>query len=125
MRFHLPTLGHPLIDRQHRRILALARRLIAAAGRGRGRGELGELLRATQRHFASEDRLMVRHRYPELGGHRALHDGVVADMRRMQAQLRQGQPLHHRHAAQVVEWLGHHADAADRNLVAHLALTGT
>lgn len=118
-------LGHPLIDRQHLRLLALGRLLVAASRRGRGLGELGRLLRATQRHFASEDRLMVRHRYPDRAGHLALHDGVIADMRRMRAQLRQGQPLHPKIAALVIDWLAHHTDAADRSLVAYLALTGS
>lgn len=122
MRITIPRLGHDLIDRQHRRLLALGRQLIAAVGHGRGLGELGEQLRATRRHFASEDRLMLRYRYPDITGHRALHDGVIADMIRLQTQLRQGGSVHRKCATPVIEWLAHHTDAADRNLVAHLRI---
>lgn len=114
------TLGHPLIDRQHRRLVELSTCLLAATRRGGGLGELGALLRATARHFASEDRLMRLSRYPEIAGHRGLHDGVLRDMRRMQGFLRGGGVAHPAYTQQVVAWLRHHTDAADRNLVAHL-----
>lgn len=120
MRAIVPRLGHPLIDRQHRRIEAVGRRMMRAAAAGHGLAELGELMRVTERHFATEERLMQGIAYPEMAGHRALHQGVLADMRRMRIQLRRGLPLHHKLVIQVVDWLGHHADAADRNLVEHL-----
>lgn len=117
----IARLGHPLLDRQHRRMAEQARDFIAAARRGRGLGELGRLIRTTERHFITEDRLMVGQRYPERRGHNALHTGVMNDMLRMHGELRDGRAVHRELAAQAMVWLAHHTDEADRNLVAFLA----
>lgn len=98
------------------------RALHAAVTRGRpARALLGRLIRDSQRHFATEDRLMRLVGYADEAGHRALHDGVLAEMLRMRGILAEGRMLHPRHAEQVVEWLLHHTAEADRNLVARLA----
>ena len=122
MRGHVPTLGHDLIDRQHRRLAVAIAALHAANRRNRPiRGLMGRLLRETRRHFASEERLMRASGYADLSGHLALHRMVLQDMQRFQATLASGLPLHARQSAQIGDWLAHHADAADRNLVAWLA----
>lgn len=121
MRRHLPRLGHPLFDRQHARLADDTRALIAALRRGAaGRCLLSRLIRDSRRHFASEERLMrqLAERYPEAEGHRALHRGLLEDMLRLRATLAGGGCLHHRHGQLLFEALAHHADAADRNLVA-------
>ncbi len=121
VRVSLPRLGHALIDRQHVRLAATAGALHAAAQRGRpARALLGRLIRDTRRHFASEDRLMRQVGYAEEAGHRALHDGVIAEMLRMRAMLAEGRALHTKHADLVIEWLRHHTAEADRNLVEQL-----
>lgn len=122
MRIVVPRLGHALIDRQHARLAAEARVLIAAVRRGRpARAALGVLIRDTRRHFASEDRLMRLVGYADEAGHRSLHEGVITEMLRLRDQLAAGRPLHPRHAEQILEWLLHHTAEADRNLVARLA----
>lgn len=63
---------------------------------------------------------MRRLRYPEMAGHVALHDGVIADMLRVRGILKSGLPVHRRQAEQMHEWLAHHASEADRNLVVQL-----
>ena len=121
MRFRINLLGHALLDRQHRLLAAETRALHAALAHGRpARAILGRLIRATRRHFASEDRLMRQVGYADEAGHRALHQGVMEEMLRMRAVLAAGQMLHPRHADQVGEWLAHHTAEADRNLVAGL-----
>lgn len=121
----LPDLGHDLIDRQHRRLDALTRRLHAALAAGRpARALLTRLLRDTRRHFASEERLMRAAGYPEQRGHVALHDGVVSDMLRIRRLLAAGLPVHRKEAARLNEWLEHHVSEADRNLVAYLGRRG-
>ena len=117
----IPALGHPLIDRQHRRLERLSLALHAAAVHGRpALALLSSLLRDTIRHFASEERLMRVHGYREALGHISLHQGVVAEMERLQALLRQGVPLHRKHTAMIGDWLEHHVSEADRNLVAFI-----
>lgn len=116
----IPVLGHPLIDRQHRRIVEAARAFLAAARLGRGLPELGILVRVTRRNFASEERLMSRAGYPTATGHRGLHASVLADMDGIRARLRHGETIHRQHALLTISWLAHHADEADRRLVRHL-----
>lgn len=117
----LPALGHALIDRQHRQLAVLGSALTRAVARDRRvAGALGALLRATRRHFASEERLMRARAYPELAGHRALHNGVLVEMAALRAQLARRTPVHPRQAARFAEWLDHHISEADRNLVAFL-----
>ncbi len=122
MRCRVPVLGHVLIDRQHQRIEQLIRDLDAAVlAEEPVSGLLGQLLRATRRHFTSEDRLMRISGYRDAGGHQALHRRVVEEMARLHAGLSDGLPMHRKHVAQMGEWLEHHASEADRNLVAWLA----
>lgn len=122
MRFVVPRLGHALLDRQHTRLAAGVRLLHTAVRHGRpARAALGRLIRDTRRHFATEDRLMRLVGYADEAGHRALHEGVMSEMLRMRDVLAAGQPLHPRHAEQILDWLLHHSAEADRNLVARLA----
>lgn len=117
----LPRLGHPLIDRQHRQLERIGRALVAALRRGGGvQAPLARLTRETRRHFACEERLMRQagDAYPLADGHRALHQGMLEDMQRLRALLAGGACPHHRHGQQVLAWLAHHVDEADRNLVA-------
>lgn len=125
MRSSLPLLGHALIDRQHARLFANARALHAAVVHGApARALLSRLLRDTQRHFASEDRLMRLVDYADEAGHRGLHDGVLSEMLRMRRILSDGLPLHRKHADQILDWLEHHTAEADRRLVERLKLRG-
>lgn len=118
MRPRVPPLGHALIDRQHARLVAGALALHAAVVHGRPAcALLTRLLRDTRRHFASEDRLMAAVAYADAAGHRGLHDGVITEMLRMRRILAEGLPLHRKHAAQILDWLAHHTDEADRHLV--------
>jgi len=117
----VPPLGHALIDRQHARLVADIVALHSAATKGRpARALLGRLIRDTRRHFLSEDRLMASVAYHDEAGHRKLHDGVMNEMLRMREILAGGLPLHRKHAAQILEWLSHHTDEADRHLVSSL-----
>jgi hemerythrin-like metal-binding protein len=118
----LLRLGHPLIDRQHRQLERLSRALARLSQRGMPcRSALTAYLRATRRHFATEERLMAAHRYADAAGHKALHDGVLTEMERLRTQLPRGATLHERQAAALGEWLEHHISEADRNLAAFLS----
>jgi len=117
----VPRLGHILIDRQHARLVAGALAVHAAVLRGRpARALLTRLIIDTRRHFLSEDRLMRLVAYHDEAGHRQLHDGLIHEMLRMREILATGLPLHRKHAAQILDWLSHHTDEADRHLVASL-----
>lgn len=126
MRRRVPTLGHPLIDRQHARLDELGRHLHTAVVEDRPvRALLSQLILQTRRHFDSEERLMLLYGYPDMAGHVILHQGVLNDMQRMRETLRSGLPVHRKHTVQFTDWLDHHVSEADRNLVAFLSARAT
>lgn len=121
MRRSLPILGHALIDRQHLRLAELAAELHDRVQRHHtANAAMRDLLRATRRHFATEERLMRHSAYRETAGHIALHDGVISEMEAMRRTLAEGLPLHRKQSRAIEEWLDHHVSAADANLVRHL-----
>jgi hemerythrin len=81
-----------VIDDQHRKLAELARRLHDALEQGRPAGEiflaLNELIAFTRRHFATEEELMVKYRYPDLAAHRAAHRELLARLQALAGFLR-------------------------------------
>lgn len=106
-RYHL---GHPEIDRQHRAIFAI----VARASEGKpGDQLLDELLAYASDHFAAEERLAA-----DLG---VLEDDHAATHRRLLDALLAQRRDPNRHGAAVrhflVDWVEHHIDRDDRDLV--------
>ena len=70
------------LDQQHQKFTALLDLLFEAIEAGRSQSMLGETLLClatyANYHFDSEEQLMIKHRYPELGVHQAEHDGFRA-----------------------------------------------
>ncbi len=69
------------IDNQHRKLVDLANELADALKSGHGKEVLGkiltELVRYTQTHFTTEERLMDQHKYPAAADHKQLHKELV------------------------------------------------
>lgn len=64
------------LDTEHRELLARIARLVEQAGRGEGRliQLLDDLTACVERHFETEEALMLRHAYPFAREHMAQHD---------------------------------------------------
>ena len=80
------------IDNQHKEIFRRFDQLFAACGEGRGKEEV---LRSilflegyVKEHFSMEERLQMRHGYPEYSGHRAEHTRFMADVDRLAREFR-------------------------------------
>lgn len=78
-----------ILDSQHRTLVSMINELHQAMGEGSGKDKLGQILsnlvKYTQSHFATEERLMQSHGYPDLPAHKAQHDhltGTVMDFQR-------------------------------------------
>lgn len=119
------VVGHPKIDSDHQRLVALVCRLYDAMQAGKGNavcGEiLGDLIAYTRTHFAMEEGLMAAAGYPKLAEHKAQHAKLVHDVMDFKARLDGGS------AAITItlfkflkEWLVHHIGASDRALAAAL-----
>lgn len=117
--------GEPTIDRQHRALYALANELLAAVAHRRPRGELTVLVDALTReaaaHFAAEEQVLERVRYPQLEEHRASHARLMRKATDLAEQYRSGAP----HGGEIIEFLvfelaAGHMLRADRSFFAHV-----
>src|SRR5512132_1295226 len=116
----------PEIDRQHRRLFEYAARLHAAMLAGKAKEVLAPILENlisyTRSHFATEEELMRRHRYPAYAAHKSEHDALTQKVLALQSEFEFGR------AALTLElmdflkqWLARHILGTDRLLGAHLA----
>jgi len=89
---HLPwhesyALGHPLIDAQHKELLALSNHLLAFLARGGTRVEVEQgleaLLKHVEKHFADEEAILEGVRYPQFEEHRLAHRQLLETARLM------------------------------------------
>lgn len=90
--------GVPAMDAEHREMIAIANRFLAAAEDGALVPTLAaimaELLSRTRAHFQSEERLLDRHNYPDLAGHRSEHDRLMAEAMALHEQFSSGHADH-------------------------------
>jgi len=87
--------GDATIDAGHRELFLLANTLINASlreqpGGAAARTALDELLAHVQRHFADEEAILARFRYPQLEEHRRAHAGLIRRALAMAERLEAG-----------------------------------
>jgi hemerythrin len=84
--------GVDAIDNQHREIFSRVDRLTAACGDGRGKDEVLRLLLFLEdyvkEHFAAEEKLQLRHAYPEYQEHKAQHTRFMAEVAKLGAEFK-------------------------------------
>jgi len=84
----------PEIDAQHQRLFALAAELHAAMAQGKGKTvlerSLAQLVDYTKVHFAAEEQLMGKYRYPDAAAHKVQHDQLTAQVVDLQRKFRAG-----------------------------------
>jgi hemerythrin-like metal-binding protein len=141
--------GHPVLDGQHRQILAGFNRVLAAihgnargdagedaggdAGEGAGGGAGGDALDAAlqafigelEDHFAAEEDLMAESGDPAIGGHKAVHGVLKEQVRAMAAALRDGRlKLNPSFLNSIRSLVFCHHLHEDRQLAGHLKSAG-
>lgn len=76
------SVGIEEIDEDHRKLVAIFNELAHAVTKGESADYLAatfdELIKCTAWHFRHEDRLILKHRYPEIDPHRAAHRELIA-----------------------------------------------
>jgi hemerythrin len=89
---HELATGVAAIDNQHKEIFKRVDSLAAACSDGRGKDEVLRLLlfleEYVKEHFAAEERLQMRHAYPEYVDHKSQHTRFMADVARLTAEFR-------------------------------------
>lgn len=107
------------LDDQHRRLLGLVEKLKAAMRQGRGKEELGRifdgLVAYTANHFASEERLMQAHGFPEYEDHKRIHAAMTAKVLDLQRQYREGRLGLSLEVMKFLEnWVAKHIQGTDK-----------
>jgi hemerythrin len=80
------------IDNQHKEIFSRFDKLFTACSEGRGKDEVLRLLLFLEdyvkEHFAAEEKLQLRHAYPDYDAHKSQHVRFITDVGRLTAAFR-------------------------------------
>lgn len=75
------SINVPQIDEQHKKLFNLVNALYEAMHAGKGRDMIGTVIQEfvdyTGYHFNAEERLLLRHGYPDFSEHKEMHDALV------------------------------------------------
>jgi len=117
--------GNPEIDAQHKRLFQLADQLHDAMTAGKAKETLSQTLASligyTRVHFASEERLMQKHAYPDYAVHKAEHDKLTAKVLDFQKDFNAGRSVMTIDLMQFLKnWLANHIGQTDKKVAAHI-----
>ncbi|HVP49146.1 MAG TPA: bacteriohemerythrin [Bryobacteraceae bacterium] len=124
------SVGHAEIDRQHKRWFQLAHELHSAVVTGKGKEVLSQTLANfvayTKGHFASEERLMLTHGYPDYSEHRDQHEALTQKVVQFHKEFEAGRATVTMELLQFLKvWLGHHISIVDCRVGAFLKQKGS
>ena len=120
------SVGVDEIDDDHKRLIAIFNELNHAVASGKS-GEyraaiLNELLKCTAWHFSHEERLMLKHDYPDRTQHKTAHEELVEAARILQDRLATAEtPVAEEEIVYLERWLMEHIFTADMKLGGFLA----
>lgn len=114
------AMGHPVIDEQHRRLIAMVSALGTQSEAGAGQA-LQAAIDYAASHFRAEEELMARADYPYLPGHRAAHKELTRTLLAYAADYaREGGDLYNfRHL--MFRWVRDHILDDDRRFAVFVA----
>jgi hemerythrin len=113
------SVGHDILDQQHRVLLDLVNDLDTAGQQGKGQaavaGLLEDLLNYTSEHFAAEEAVLVEHGYEHLAKHRAQHRELVTALVGFRRDLASGRAFLADFRIFLASWLEGHIMGDDRD----------
>ena len=120
------SIGVDEIDDDHRKLVNLFNMLNRAVTEGGARDYRGavlqELINCTLWHFSHEERLMLKHGYPDIDSHKAVHRELIKSARKLEQKiLSEGAQVSAEHIEFLEHWLTEHILTADRKLGTFLA----
>jgi hemerythrin-like metal-binding protein len=123
------SVGISTIDSQHQKLVGLLNDLHAAMMQGKGKAIIGKILDGlaeyTVSHFAHEERLMQLYRYPEFAQHKAIHDKLIAQVKKLQEDLRGEKATISLDVMSFLQrWLVDHIQGVDKKYTAHMQAAG-
>lgn len=84
--------GNMQIDNEHKQLVKAADDLVTACSQGKGRQEIGNavefLSNYTKTHFAHEEELQVKYKYPEYAVHKSWHQSFIKEIETVATKLK-------------------------------------
>ncbi len=120
------SIGVEEIDEDHRKLIRIFNILNHAVAEKESQeylaATLEELLNCTVWHFSHEERLMLKHRYPDAATHKEEHRELIQSAKELQREILQAdQPVAEEHIQFLERWLTEHILTADGRLGTYLA----
>ncbi|HET97260.1 MAG TPA: bacteriohemerythrin [Desulfurivibrio alkaliphilus] len=117
------------IDDQHKELVAMINELHEAMMQQRAKDILGKILNRLASycasHFATEERLMQTHGYPDYAAHKVKHDKMTAKVLALQSDLKANKLNLTVEVSQFLrDWLDKHILGTDKKYSAHLNAKG-
>jgi len=121
--------GHGKIDEQHQALIEAFNRLHTAMKAGKGKDEVGGILvflkDYTVNHFAMEQELMAKHRYPGEARHKEIHTDLVKQVAELVQRFQDGTATLTLPVMNFLEdWLTKHIQGEDYRLAEYLRTQG-
>lgn len=115
------SVGVEEIDEDHRKLVDIFNVLNHAVAEDESpdylRAILEELINCTVWHFSHEERLMLKHRYPDAAAHTQEHRELIDSARDLQRKvLQEGRAVSEEHVIFLERWLTEHILTADQKL---------
>jgi hemerythrin len=119
------------IDEQHKELFSRVNALMDACKAGKGKKEVGNTLdfldAYVREHFGTEEKMMIRHEYPEYPQHKEQHEIFIGEVERLRAEFAdEGAALSLviRTNQAAVDWLLQHIRKIDKRLGTYLKTGG-
>jgi hemerythrin len=111
------SVNNELIDRQHRRLLDLADKLLQSADEhSELLSNLEKLCAHTKEHFRTEEKLMREYSFPGYVEHRATHDRIMDQLYDLRSRLRVNPGACVQLESLMIEWVLEHIESKDKLL---------
>jgi len=123
------SVGVQILDDQHKNLFKIVNELHAAMMRQEGKSAAGplleELLKFSQEHFATEEKMMEAAQYPGLAQHQAHHRELTRKAQEFAARYQRGESGLTIHLLKFLnEWLNTHIHEEDMSYVPSLSNSG-
>ncbi|MGL5641713.1 MAG: bacteriohemerythrin [Paraclostridium sp.] len=119
--------GNVQIDNEHKELIKAINDLLEACSKGKGRAELEKTVKFlssyTKTHFAHEEVLQMKSKYPDCTNHKKYHQHFVSTVDDIQKKLMANGPtiaLVGEINSKVANWLISHIKREDVKVAAHI-----
>lgn len=119
--------GNVQIDNEHKELIKAINDLLEACSKGKGRSELEKTVKFlssyTKTHFAREEVLQMKSKYPDYTNHKKYHQHFISTVDDIQKKLMANGPtiaLVGEINSKVANWLINHIKREDVKVAAHI-----